>query len=233
MTSRFEKNVQVQEVETVDNKGDEEEEDKEITFEPFEPGNPWTQKLSTQVQRRIWRKQVYLEEEGKDDDSATIKPLKVEKKEEEISSRPWWSKGKTAPLLNDFDSNLRSFYLVQAGIGSKTFTESGSSHSHQGIASSSTTTTTSKSNEAHRVLTLAGKANSPIDNSSTSSITVTPKKKTWDATWNQDGQRSVGNNKLANTTTTPNTNRSTSFRATRERTKQTPDSATSKRARLR
>lgn len=37
-----------------------------------------------------------------------------EQEQEEQPTRPWWEKGKTTPLLNDFDEERRKFYLSQA-----------------------------------------------------------------------------------------------------------------------
>lgn len=38
----------------------------------------------------------------------------VEQEQKQQPTRPWWEKGKTTPLLNDFDEERRKFYLSQA-----------------------------------------------------------------------------------------------------------------------
>jgi hypothetical protein len=123
---------------------------------------------------------------------------------DEQQQEPWWSKGKTAPLLNDFESSKRSFYLAQAGVTSNL---DRGLHSFQGQGRVVDAAQPSPSH-VKRALTLAGNANSSnssnIPDSSTQSITVTPRKKTWNATWAEDGERASSKKKQATTPTSTN-----------------------------
>jgi hypothetical protein len=213
-----------------DEAGDgQDDEVQEVTFEPFEQGNVWTQKVSTQIYRSAWRRQVYMEDEpsqavivncrgsptssaegqgipsvdgevveafvepgkavrsGDDDEDAEIPDANHRQQDKQ----PWWSKGKTAPLLDDFDSDRRLFYFAQAGIASSSTTHA--HHSEEGRLA--------RVSPVRAALTLASNANSPCGAGPAPFIAaITPRKKTWDAIWGKDGERSVSNKKQATST---------------------------------
>ena len=174
-------------------------EHEELGFDLFEPGNPWTQTLSTQAQRQIWRKEVYLESQTM---SPTSQPVEdgldsgdpgTGEGEVRGSGRPWWSSGKTAPHLSDFDGARRAFYLAQAGVGVDSDWRH-HQHTHQGHERTDDGRTRS-------ALSLAGNANSP--SADTSITSYTPRKKTWDGTWGESGERKGSKVSTPNSRGTP------------------------------
>ncbi|UZJ52807.1 hypothetical protein CBS101457_002127 [Exobasidium rhododendri] len=209
---------------------DEDEEVAEITFEPFEPGNVWTQKLSSQTHRSAWRRQVYMESDSLSqatrnsssnqtaaEDGRTVEEVVVIEDAEGSSTksheeqadgaeaiaeadsskqrqRPWWSEGKIAPLLSDFDSDRRLFYLAQAGIGSPSLSTSRGQHTEEGRLAPQL------SPLKQQGVTLVGNTNSACADP-TVSIAITPKKKTWDATWGREREKSTSNKKQATPST--------------------------------
>lgn len=159
-------------------------EHEDLGFDLFEPGNPWTQTMSTQVQRQIWRREVYLESQTISPPSQPVEDSVTSDQatgEGQVrgSGRPWWSSGKTAPLLSDFDGARRAFYLAQAGVG-----VDGDGRHHQHTHQGHKRTDDDRTGSA---LSLAGNANSPSADTSLSSHT--PRKKTWDGTWGESGER--------------------------------------------
>jgi hypothetical protein len=177
----------------------ENQKDAVVIFEPFEPGNIWTQKQPTQFQRKQWRKRVYMDDEEEDDNvggaailttQANARSAAQGRSDDEIrvgggqqQQQPWWENGKTAPLLNDFDSDRRSFYLAQAGLATSSDNniiaeqENDTSHSHLARTVVIERPTVSRQNPLQQLQQV-------------SPTIVTPGKKTWNAVWGQNGLRS-------------------------------------------
>lgn len=246
------------------------EEEDEGSYDLFEPGNPWSQKISTQIQRRNWRKIVYLEsdeataedqmisqapqlpsntsidsqcerpipatngtvttiiiddddDEAKDDDDdylfeastprRTSKDIQSDRGRTRDISKPWWSNGRTAPLLQDFDGSRRSFYMAQAGVSNSS---TPATPAQQRLQQSTQNTNLTPSATAmsisttpnsalrptalpiRKALSLAGNANSSTPGS-LSSIAMTPRKKTWNATWGEKASQQGNESQIPGT----------------------------------
>lgn len=222
---------------------DEEDIEPVVVFEPFEPGNLWTQRHPTQFQRKQWRKRVYLEEEEEEEedgaeivmDTQAVLPLTaattntsakgMQEGRNEGQNRPWWSAGKTAPLLSDFDSDRRSFYFAQAGIGSSgngTVSEQ-STHCTAGRGSEVVEDRQVEGEGAilqRPVAVVLGKDLRLLQQQSAPPTAVTPGRKTWNAIWGQDGQRSVTNSDKKKKRSSPSSKKLTATTATPSRAAQ-------------
>lgn len=111
---------------------------EEQDFDAFDVGSIWTQVASTQFHRDRWNRGEALKprlsqgeatlKEGADDlDATATQPLHNDddvfnaategrSTSPQNSQNPWWKKGKTAPLLDQYDEQRRMWYMIQAGV---------------------------------------------------------------------------------------------------------------------
>lgn len=116
----------------------------ENPFDPFESGTVWSQNVSSQVERKLWRDQWDRRLDGDSDDGGTKDTHSIAHEpaagatrdsaiwvedDNDLNETPesstqdsccflWWNKGRTAPLLKEFENERRHWYLAQAGLQS-------------------------------------------------------------------------------------------------------------------
>lgn len=149
---------------------------------------------------------IDLDELDDADDEVARQPSRSPVAVDETTAQPWWKKGKTAPLLNQYDESRRMWYLAQAGV----FDQSKSVHDAQGQVDALQAAATSLAAQnggtprglnataavatpiraggavpQRAALTLAGNVNSPLACRGLGALQQTPKRKTWSSTMAQ------------------------------------------------